>query len=174
MGFDEIKNITITFLSELSKFADEIIEPMTLSGMRKRVYYPEWNNRKFDSNVRSLEHRGFIKIDRKSDSIELTNKGRIKVIENSSEKIIDGKWRFLSWDIPEKFSVKRQSLCRSVRRIGYKQVQKSLWTCPFAKANQVDLIIKDLGLEKYVAFLLVEKTDIEGHLKQLFKKDLVK
>jgi len=169
IDIDKIKSITLRFLIELSKFTDDVMEPMTLSGMRKRVCYPGLDKRKFDSNIRSIEKRGYIKINRKSDSVELTNKGRIKLLENSGDKIIDGKWRMLSWDIPEKYSVKRQRICRSIRRIGFRQVQKSLWACPFVQADEVELIIKELGLEKYVAYLVVEKTDIEEYLRRLFK-----
>ncbi|PIZ27612.1 hypothetical protein COY45_01535 [Candidatus Berkelbacteria bacterium CG_4_10_14_0_8_um_filter_42_34] len=119
-----------------------------------------------------MERRKYIKINRKNDSVVLTNKGKIKLLENSDENTTDGKWRMLSWDIPEDYKVKRQLLCRSIKRIGYKKVQKSLWACPFAKADQVNLIIEELKLQKYIAYLRVDRTDIEKHLYRLFEKEL--
>ncbi|MFA5158379.1 MAG: hypothetical protein WC451_04330 [Patescibacteria group bacterium] len=74
----------------------------------------------------------------------------------------------LSWDIPEQLKTKRQQFCRAIKRIGYKQVQKSLWACPYAKADQVNLVIDEFGLTKYVAYLQVDRTDIENHLKMMF------
>ena len=156
-------------MSELSQFADEIIEHMTLSGMRKRINYPDFDSKKFSDNLRSLEKRGYVSINRNSDSVILTNKGKIKLIENDQGTKVDGKTRMLSFDIPESIRKKRDQFRYSIKRIGYKQVQKSLWACPFARADQVDIVIKELGLEKYVVYLLVEKTDIEDHLKRLFK-----
>jgi len=44
-----------------------------------------------------------------------------------------------------------------------------LWACPFARADKVELLISEYGLRKYIAFLLVEKSDIETHLLELFK-----
>lgn len=156
-------------LSELSRFADEIIEPMTLSGMRKRINYPGADNKKLSDNIRSLEKRGYININRNSNSVVLTNKGKIKLIENDKNVKVDGKTRMLSFDIPESIRKKRDQFRYSIKRIGYKQVQKSLWASPFARADQVDIVIKELGLGKYVVYLLVEKTDIEDYLKRLFK-----
>jgi len=170
----KIKNITLKILEEISKFADEGVELITFSDLKRNLYYMEGDPRRSINNFKSLERRGYIKVEHKSNSIELTNKGKIKLIENSTKNLVDGKWRMLSFDIPENLNNKRVQLRRSIKRIGYKQVQKSLWGCPFVRADEIDLIIKELGLEKYVAYLLVEKTDIEVHLIRLFKKDLSK
>ncbi len=171
-SYEKAKNITIGILEEISKFADEIFTPLTYSGMKRRVYYLDGDPRRIDNNFNSLERRGYIRVDRKSNSVTLTQKGQIKLIESSTENIVDGKWRMLTFDIPEIIEKKRRQLRSSIKRIGYRQVQKSLWACPFARADKVELIINELELEKYVAYLLVEKTDIEAHLKQLFKDDL--
>ncbi|MCX6810735.1 MAG: hypothetical protein NTY30_03340 [Candidatus Berkelbacteria bacterium] len=161
-------NITLLVLQEISQFLDEVVEPLTLSGMKRRQKLG-WTPKRVSDNLLSLDRRGYIKINRAADSIELTNKGKIKLIENSLDNKIDGKWRMLSWDIPEDVKIKRQQFCRSIRRIGYKQVQKSLWACPYIRADEVDLIIKEYGISKYVAYLRVDETDIESHLKQLFE-----
>lgn len=168
IDLSKIGNATLRFLVDISQFADEVIEPLTLSGMRRNLYQ-NWSPKKISDHLGNLQRTGYIKIDRKSDSIEFTMKGKIKLLENPTNIAIDGKWRMLSWDIPEKFRTKRQQFCRSIRRIGYKQVQKSLWVCPFVRAEEITLIINELGLKKYVAYLRVDKTDIESHLKKLFR-----
>jgi len=166
---EKIKSITINILKGLSEFADEIIGPLTFSGLKRNLYYMEGDPRRLTNNIKSLERRGYLKINYKSDSVVLTNKGRIKLIESSTDNRIDGKWRMLSFDIPEQMSKKRDQLRRSIKRIGYRQVQKSLWACPFSRADQIDLIIKELELKQYTAYFLVERTDIEKHLKRLFR-----
>lgn len=168
LNLEKIKNKTIMILEELSKFADEVIMPLTYSGLKRNLNYIEGDPRRLTNNIRSLERRGYIKINHKSDSIVLTRKGQIKLIENCSDSRIDGKWRMLSFDIPEQIAKNRDQFRRSIKRIGYKQLQKSLWVCPYSRADEINLIINEMGLNKYVVYLLVEKTDIDQHLKALF------
>lgn len=165
----KIKSTTLIILEEFSKLLDEVIGPVTYSGLKRNLMYMEGDPRRLANNFKSLERRGYLKIDSQSDSIEFTTKGRIKLIENSTDNIADGKWRMLSFDIPEGMRKKRNQFRRSIKRIGYRQVQKSLWACPFARADKVDLIIEELDLKQYVAYLLVEKTDIDQDLARLFR-----
>jgi len=172
INIEKAKKISITILEELVKFADEGVELITMSDLRRNLNYVEGDPRRISNNIKSLERRGYIEISPISNSVRLTDKGQIRLIEKSTVETIDGKWRMLSFDIPEEFRNKRAQFRRSIKRIGFKQVQKSLWTCPFVKADKVDLIIKELELEKFVAYLLIEKTDIENHLKTLFRLEL--
>ncbi len=171
---EKTKNITITILTGIADVLDEGHELFSYEAYKRSVYYQEGDPRQhtkwYYNHLKSIEHRGYIGIDRKNRSIELTAKGKLKLIEVSDPKTRDGKWRMLSWDIPEELKNKRQQFCRAIKRLGYKQVQKSLWACPFPKADQVDLIINELGIGKYVAYLRVDKTDIENYLNKLFKK----
>lgn len=96
------------------------------------------------------------------------------MLEDPNEKRIDGKWRMLSFDVPEKLKTKRNSFRSAIKRIGFRQVQKSLWACPFVKADKIELAVKKYRLEKYVAYLIVSKTDIESYLKVLFQDVLAK
>jgi len=160
----KIKKKTLQILEEIVKFTSEInelTEPLTYSGLKRRCYYMEGDPKRYSK----WYHTNL-------GSMELSNKGRIKLLENSTEKVVDGKWRMLSWDIPEKYLAKRRQFCSSIRRIGYKQVQKSLWACPYIRADEISLITEELGLQKYVAYLRVDKTDIEDHLQKLFEKDI--
>jgi len=171
---DKIKSISLAILEEVSKFTDEMVELITFSDLKRNLYYMEGDPRRISNNIRSLERRGYIEIDRVSDSVKLTNKGQIKLIEKSDDNSIDGKWRMLSFDIPEKLRKKREQFRRSLKRISYKQVQKSLWASPFVRSDKVELITKELEIGEYVAFLLVEKADIENYLKMLFRSELSK
>ena len=128
---DKIKSISLAILEEVSKFTDEMVELITFSDLKRNLYYMEGDPRRISNNIRRLERRGYIEIDRVSDSVKLTNKGQIKLIEKSDDNSIDGKWRMLSFDIPEKLRKKREQFRRSLKRISYKQVQKSLWASPF-------------------------------------------
>lgn len=136
----------------------------------KHVESNSYSRDQLVDRVRAMINRGYIEAVEESGSrsIRLTRKGKIKRLEKSTNQEIDGKWRFISFDIPEKLKTLRLRLARSLRRIGYKSVQKSLWACPFIKANEVNLILEELCLRSYVAYFVVEKTDIKEHLEELF------
>lgn len=172
IDLNNTKKITIEILKEISNFLDEGVELITFNDIRRKCNYIQGDPRRVPNNIWSLERSGYIKINRISNSVVLTSKGKIKLIEEADDYSVDGKWRMLSFDIPEDFRKKRNQFRRSIKRIGYKQAQKSLWACPFVKADEIDLIIAEQGLEKYVAYLLVEKTDIDSYLKGLFKIEL--
>jgi len=173
INIEKAKNITLIILKGIADVLDEGYELFSYEAYKRSVYYQEGDPRRhtewYYRQLKSIEHRGYIKINQVNKSVELTNKGRIKLIENSPDQATDGKMRMVSYDIPEPLKSKRQQLCRSLRRIGFRQLQKSLWACPFVKADEVDLITKELGLEKYVAYLIVEKSDIDDYLKNLFR-----
>jgi len=131
--------------------------------------------------LKNLNNSDYIEIKTKTDkkknkfySVKLTNKGRLKLLENSNEQKIDGKWRLLSFDIPEELKSQRNSFRCAIKRIGLRQVQKSLWACPFSKADKVALAVEHYKLDQYVAYFIISKTDIESHLKLLFQDVLTK
>lgn len=143
-------------------------------GLYQRIEVEGFFVDRFSDRIKYLKKYGYIEIDKNNNSISITRKGKIKHLENSSNKTMDGKWRLLSFDIPENMSLKRDRFRRSIKRIGYKQVQKSLWACPFIMADEVDLIIDEHKIRNYVAYFIIEKTDIEDHLKKLFKHTKIK
>lgn len=159
-------------LIEAGNLLDEGMYSISLEKLKRETNYQQGDPRRSRNRIYSLERSGYIKINHQKKSIEFTTKGRIKILENSANKSVDGKWRFLSWDIPENLSIKRHQFCRSIRRIGYKQVQRSLWVSPFCESDDVYLIIEELNIRKYVSCITAEKTDIDYDLKNLFKAEL--
>lgn len=126
------------------------------------------------NSIRSLRKAGYLEVRSKGQkySVQLTRKGKLRLLENNSSDKVDGKWRMLSFDVPEKHRVLRNAFRRTIKRIGFKQVQRSLWACPFVKADEVQLAIEEYKLEEFVAYLVVQKTDIDEHLHNLFFKEL--
>ena len=168
---EKIINLSLAVLEGLFRLGEGTFDAfINQKSFYKRLHNNNSASRELIDRVRILINRGYIEAKEESGktSIRLTRKGKIKRLENSSDQIIDGKWRFISFDIPEKLKTLRTALTRFLRRISFRPVQKSLWVCPFVKADEVDLIVKELGLEKYVAYIIVEKTDIENHLRELF------
>lgn len=132
----------------------------------------EFLSDKLIDHLRNLKRRGYVEIKKENNgsySVRLTTKGKIKNLENPNNKESDGKLRIISYDIPESESTKRQHFYRIIRRIGYRQLQKSLWICQYNKADEIDLVIDELGLRPFVAYFIVYKNNIEKHISQLLK-----
>lgn len=124
--------------------------------------------------IRSLKRSGYINIHRnpRGYSIEITGKGRIKLLEHNSSDATDGNWRMLSFDIPEKYRKTRDRFRATIKRIGFKQVQKSLWACPFIRADDIQYAIDEYRVNEYVVYLVVSKTDAEKFLEKMFAFEL--
>ena len=170
---EKIVDITTTILEVLFRFGGATSD--ALSG--RKEFYNEINQRGFDritisNRVRELISAGNIEALEESGtkSIRLTRKGKIKCLEQACNNETDGKWRFVSFDIPEELKTQRLAFTRSLRRIGYKPVQKSLWVCPYNKADETQLLCDELRINEYVANFKVEKIDIENHLRELFEE----
>ncbi|TSC94813.1 MAG: phenylacetic acid degradation operon negative regulatory protein [Candidatus Berkelbacteria bacterium Athens1014_28] len=164
--------ITLTLLQIVARTPEALIDAFLSGKSRKSIFdVPEFCSDRLFEYLRDLIERDYVNIVIRNGqkSIELTNKGKIKLLEDTTGNITDGKWRMLSFDIPEDMRNQRDQFRRSIKRIGFKQVQKSLWASPYVKADQVELIINEHNIRKYVAYLIVEKTDIDFFLQKLFE-----
>ena len=171
-GKDKIADITFLLLDGILRASEATIGAfVNQRSLRKKLTNDEFTSRQIADRVRELIKAGCVETQEEngSVSIRLTRKGKIKHLEKSPNSTRDGKWRIISFDIPEELKTLRIKFTRSLRRIGYKSVQKSLWVCPCSKADQISLLINELNLAKYVAYFVVEKTDIQSHLEKIFE-----
>ncbi|MBU2595818.1 hypothetical protein KJ713_03245 [Patescibacteria group bacterium] len=170
------KQITLSILKAIAYSAEVLARSFVdQKGLRRRLKYGGLlESERLFEHLKRMNEVGYIKIKRKQNqiSIKLTEKGQIKLLENSEGEKTDGKWRMLSFDIPEKLRVRRDNFRRSIKRIGFKQVQKSLWACPFIEADKIEKAITYYKVKKYVAYLIIEKSDIKNHLVKMFKNEL--
>lgn len=105
------------------------------------------------------------------DSVILTDKAKIKLIDKClTGHVDDGKKRLISFDIPEPKRVKRDGFRRVIKRMGFVQIQKSLWVCDRNLGELVEIAIKEFKVERYVAYFVVENSNIEKYIKKLLIK----
>lgn len=108
-------------------------------------------------------------------NLVLTQKGRLKSLEfkldnikNKKEKW-DGKWRMVAFDIPEKYKQGRDALRNKLKKIGFRELQKSVFVAPYNCKEEIILLVKLFELGKYVRFGVLEYVDNQNHLKSLYK-----
>lgn len=126
-------------------------------------------SRKLDS----LKRRGYIRIynDDSRCSIEFTQKARCKMAENDcADCHPDGDFRLISFDVPEDKSYGRNMFRKKIKAAGAVQLQKSLWVCDHNISEVVELAAIEYGIDEYVVYAVIKKSNIEQTLKEIFKK----
>ncbi len=119
--------------------------------------------------IYDLKRREYIAIST-NDSVVLTNKAKIKVIDaivNNNRK--DGKYRLISFDIPEIMRVERNHFRRTIKRMGFRQVQQSLWVSDKNIGDLVDAAAKEYKVSSYVSYFIADASNIDRHIARVLK-----
>lgn len=143
-----------------------------VSGIRFLDRYPQPGKHIYD-----LKRRGYLEEINNKDrrEIKLTSKGNIEIIKyrirsKTEKRKWDGKWRAISWDVPESARKDRDYLRGKLRWLGFKELQKSFWIFPFEIKDEIKELIKlykeDLAGD--VRFLTIEKIEKNSDLKEHF------
>ena len=80
----------------------------------------------------------------------------------------DKKWRMVMFDIPEPYKPKRDLLSSSLKRLGFYQLQKSVWLHPYPCREEVTQLAMEYDLGKYITFIEVAQIDRQKDLKRIF------
>jgi len=81
----------------------------------------------------------------------------------------DDHWRIVIFDIPEIKKEMREHFRNGLRALGFRQLQKSVWICPYNIADKIESLIELYEAEKYVHYILVEEIDNRDVLMKLFR-----
>jgi len=108
-------------------------------------------------------------------ALSLTNRGRLKALNYQLENIKskkekwDGKWRMVAFDIPQSYKRGRDALRKKLKKIGFCELQKSVFITPFECKKEIGLLVKFFDLDKYVRFGVLDYIDNEAYFKKHFK-----
>lgn len=140
-----------------------------------------FGNKKINNAIRQLKRKKLVEIIKDDDgkvSVRLTNKGKNRVKEFSIETISikkpkrwDGRWRVLMFDIPTKpkiYNQAREALRNKIKELGFFQMQKSAWVCPYECEDELLFVAEIFEVQKYIEILTVEKLLHESILKRKF------
>ena len=167
---------------------EEVGEILLPAGSRKEAYrkFYGWQRAKtwedyFPSEVERtvgrLARKGWVEKVETKDGIKviLTEKGRkqtwiYKLEELAPKKgIWDRKWRVVFFDVEEAKSGKRRVLRRYLGRLGFWQMQKSVWVCPYDCEDEVKYLREVLEIPSEVKWGVMERIENEEELKEVFK-----
>lgn len=128
------------------------------------------------NEVRNLKRSELIKkITKTKDgkyNIELTKKGKLKAIEYDllrrlkiKDKKWDGKWRMLIFDVPERLRNGRNALRWKIKKLGFYELQKSVFVIPYECKEETDLVVSHFDLKPYVYYGILEIVGEETNKK---------
>jgi len=89
--------------------------------------------------------------------IKLTEDGKNLIGDKFEEKDWDRKWRIVIFDIPEEKRIIRNLFRRNLKKWGFKHLQKSVWISQRNVFDKLESYIKDLGIEKWVIVMEVNR-----------------
>jgi len=106
----------------------------------------------------------------------LTDRGRKRVLyyKIDSMKIArpkrwDRKWRLVLFDIPEKQKGSRDAFRAWIKKLGFIELQKSVFVLPYDCRNEFDFMVEFLSLRSHVRFVIADEIDNETYLKRRFR-----
>ena len=138
----------VVVISAASPYAGQAITKDLIKLIRYKI-----NNKKrrkiFYNTFYRLKNQGFINMEYsgKQLHISLTKEGREKAgkyqidnLEIKKPRKWDKKWRVLMFDIKDKQKIKREALRGKLKELGFFQLQKSVWICPYDFTKEVDIM----------------------------------
>ncbi len=100
-------------------------------------------------------------------NLTLTENGKKKVLGYKIDEMKiqkpekwDGFFRVVTFDIPEREREARNVFRKKLKDLGFYQLHKSVFVCPYECRNEIDFLRHELGIEKYVNYILAK--EIQG------------
>jgi len=171
------KNLTIEILDAMLGTAEGMIDIVfdkkeaykVISGTPER----QWSVASISKFFDSLKRRGYLETVRSStgESVRFTSKTKLALLDRIAEhKSIDGNFCFISFDIPETMRRNRNAFRRSIKRLGFMQIQKSLWVCNKSLGDLVEIASNEYEVDEYVVYIVGGKTNIDHTIFSKFSE----
>ncbi|MEI8143322.1 MAG: hypothetical protein WCG48_01740 [Candidatus Berkelbacteria bacterium] len=169
----DLKSAVVLFLENLAA-SFEILGSSFISkkAAYRNLYYggSNYSRDQFSRKVSNLTRHGYLEKDANHpDSFRFTNKAKLKIIEKLVPRK-DGVHRFISFDIPEAMSTKRNQFRKTIKRLGFRQIQQSLWVIDHDVSELIELAAREYGVENYIIYIVSSTSDIDGYIKKKLEK----
>jgi len=170
------KNALSEVLFDLADKMDEFVQRSM--SMKKYWYWEYYKSIEQDIEDRELRRRIYQQIyhlerfkyfEKNGFSFKAIEKLRkLREQDEVVEVRWDKKWRIVIFDIPENKRKVRDLFRNSLKQMGFKLLQGSIWVNPFVDLKEVQDIIKEYRIEKYVVFIAADKISNDLLFKQKF------
>jgi len=140
----------------------------------------EWkkiNQKKLEKEIQALYRSKLIQLKENPDetfTMILTERGKSRILKYHFDQMKiekrnwDEKWRMVIFDIPEKIRKGRDALREKLKKLGFYELQKSVFVFPYECKDEIDFLIEFFNLKRYVRYGILEKIDNDLHLRKVF------
>jgi len=125
--------------------------------------------------LRYAKKNQWFKVIERTDGIfiQLTEKGSQSwQVANLENPILpqrwDGQWRIVIFDVPDKKKAAREALRRTLRILGFVQLQESVWVIPFDCRKEIETVKQIYGLGEDLRLIVAAAVDGEEVLRERF------
>lgn len=80
----------------------------------------------------------------------------------------DGKWRILTFDIPEKKRNARDGIRATLTNLGFHRLQNSVWIYPYDCEDLITILKADFRMGKDVLYVVADAVEFDAPLKSHF------
>lgn len=182
--YGEIAKNILVGLFEAGRYAATGESPLLgVTNWRKRVPYPEYiktkgEQKRFSQALWRLKRSRLIvhRETKKGFVVELSEKGRRKVQEMQLRYLHipkaakwDGAWRVVIFDIPEKIKGARLALTFKLKKLGFLQLQKSVWVHAYPCGKEIEFLTELFDLFPFVNLITAKEIKDDVRLKKHFQ-----
>ena len=128
--------------------------------------------------VREFKHKGWVDFKEEKDgsiTVVLTKLGEKHAFRYDPDNISipkpsrwDRKWRIVIFDIPEKKRPARDALRQEMKKLGFLELQKSVWVFPYECRNAIDFLVELFEIRNHVRYLVVSEMTYDADLRLYF------
>ena len=154
--------------------APNSLQMLKMFGVNKKRYKSQSVYR----TLKRMEKQNIIKVIKEMNNkttISITRNGKKRLVEYSIDdmeikkpKIWDGKWRIISFDIPEKQKTAREALRMKLKDFDFYHLQKSLFACPFPCRDEIDFVSEIFKIRKHITYFETSTITNELAMKKYF------
>jgi len=168
----DYKEVVLKTIFAVSVLSVAVMAPNALqmfSFLKKKDKYQVQHRVK--SKTLELMRSGYV--EKKMDGLHLTLKGQGALLKYSDyatkkPKKWDGLWTIVSYDILDKKKTIRDSLRFQLKRIGFIQLQKSVWVFPYDCPELIYLVKTEWKLKDELVYIRAKYISREKKLKKYF------
>jgi DNA-binding transcriptional regulator PaaX len=156
--------------------AVSILAPMfpylVLRAYLKKTFNKSYSDEQLRNSVSYLKRKKFIAY--KNKKFWLTKLGRKYVESKSMDQIKikkipwDGKWRILSFDIPQTQLAERHIFRRKLKNLGFFHFQRSVFVTPYPCEEEIDQITQTLNISEHVHLFVSNRFRSDKDMKKKF------
>lgn len=179
--------LVLSIIGATSLFAVNIIAPGTIKiwkiiqdekERKLREELKKFNNCYLKRTLFSLEKQKLVKIIECQNGeklIKITSNGQKRLLKYSIDNIKidkqknwDKKWRVVIWDIPCSSNYLRLLFRKTLKKLGFLQIQKSVFVYPYPCFNQVTFLKEYYAIGAEVIYMVAEKIENDSAYMQYF------